>query len=210
MTGRELFKRLAPLINVASFALRLLPRRLVASCWWMFAFFPGKMGIGIRYLLAQRLCSSCGRNVLFGVGVTVQHWDRLSIGDNVTIHQYCYLDANGGILIGDQVSIAHATSLVAFEHSWDDLDKPIKYNPLVLGPITIQSDVWIGCGVRVLSGATIGTRTVIAAGAVVTRGEYGQGVYGGVPARRLKSLERATDPQEHIPPPVHSEPIHAA
>lgn len=211
MTGRELFKRLAPLIGVASFLLRLVPRRMVASCWWMFAFVPGKLGIGLRYLLAKRLCHSCGRNVLIGVGVTVHYWDRLTIGDNVTVHQYCYLDANGGISIGDQVSIAHASSLVAFEHTWDDLSKPIKYNPLVPGRIEIQSDVWIGCGARVLSGALIGTRTVIAAGAVVTRGNYGQGVYGGVPARLLKSLSLPASGDTDLSLEcVSTEPVHAA
>lgn len=188
MTGRDLFKLFLPLIELASAVLRWIPQGLLSANWWCVAFLPGKLGIGVRYLVARRLCQHCGSNVLIGVGVTVDHWDRLSIGDNVTLHQYCYLDANGGIEIGDNVSIAHATSLVAFEHSWDDPDTPIKYNPLIPGRIEIGSDVWVGCGVRILSGATLGQRTVIAAGAVVTRGAYGQGVFGGVPARRLKTL----------------------
>ena len=193
MTGRELFRLIKPLLNAASCGLRVLPQAFVASSWWIVSYLPGKPGVAIRYLIAKRLCRQCGDNVMIGTGVTVDFWDRLSIGNNVTIHQFCYLDANGGISIGDNVSIAHATSLVAFEHSWSDVNTPIKYNPLIPGKIEIGSDVWIGCGVRVLSGTTIGERTIVAAGAVVTRGRYARGIYGGVPARHLKSLDTSAN-----------------
>ena len=66
--------------------------------------------------------------------------------------------------------------------------KPIKYNPLVAAPIEIGSDVWLGCGVRVLSGVSIGRRSIIAAGAVVTKGLYEAGIFGGVPAKCLSEL----------------------
>jgi acetyltransferase-like isoleucine patch superfamily enzyme len=111
------------------------------------------------------------------------------LGNNVNIHRFCYLDARGGIDIGDDVSIAHGCSLVAFDHSWDDRSKPIKYNPLVAAPIEIGSDVWLGCGVRVLSGVSIGKRSIIAAGAVVTKGFYEAGIFGGVPAKCLSELQ---------------------
>lgn len=188
MAGRDLFAKLAPVINLGVACLRLLPASVVAGSWWIVEYLPGKLGIGIRYMFAKRLCRECGDNVLFGTGVFVDHWDKISIGRNVTIHRGCYVDGRGSISIGDNVSIAHATSLVAFEHTWDDASTPIKYNELSSAPIEIHADVWIGCGVRILSGVTIGSRTVVAAGAVVARGSLENGVYGGVPAKRLKEF----------------------
>ena len=80
-------------------------------------------------MFAKRLCRSCGDNVQIGPGVVVQHWSRLSLGNNVNIHRFCYVDARGGIDIGDDVSIAHGCSLVAFDHSWDDRSKTDQIQP---------------------------------------------------------------------------------
>jgi acetyltransferase-like isoleucine patch superfamily enzyme len=54
-----------------------------------------------------------------------------------------------------------------------------------VGPVVIGDDVFIGHGALVMPGVRIGSRVVIAAGAVVTRDVADDSVYGGVPARRL-------------------------
>lgn len=110
-------------------------------------------------------------------------------GFNLSIHEFSYLDAAGGIEIGDNVSIAHNCSLVSFEHTWTDLETLIKYNPTKLYPIKIGNDVWLGCGVRVLAGTVIEDR-VIVAGAVVKGTLESQVIYMVVfLLRRLKSYE---------------------
>ncbi|WP_090452488.1 acyltransferase [Dyella sp. OK004] len=149
---------------------------------------PGKVGVLIRYLYARRLAKACGDNVLIGPACTILHWKNLELGNNVALHERSYVDAIGGVSVGNDVSIAHATSILSFEHTWTNRAKPIKYNDLSLSPIAIASDTWIGCGVRILAGACIGERTVIAAGAVVPKGCYKAGVFAGVPARLKKAI----------------------
>ncbi len=122
---------------------------------------------------------------MIGRGCEIRGWPGLRFGRNVTLHLNGYVDASGGVTIGNEVSIAHGCSILSFEHTWADASEPIKYNPLSLHPVEIQDDVWVGCGVRILAGSTILSRSVVAAGAVVTRGIYGPGVFGGVPARRI-------------------------
>lgn len=62
--------------------------------------------------------------------------------------------------------------------------------------VIIGDKVWIGARAVVLPGAVIESEVIIAAGAVVTGRCESYGVYGGVPARRLKSyLPAAADSQ---------------
>ena len=55
-------------------------------------------------------------------------------------------------------------------------------------PIHIGSKVWIGAGVIVTKGVTIGDNSVIAAGAVVTHDIPSNVIAAGVPARILKEI----------------------
>lgn len=188
MRGRERFAQVEPVLHAAARALAWLPRGFASGTWWLVDWIPGRVGMGLRYIWIKRLCRRCGSNVMIGRHVDIRNWACLSFGDHVTVHGQCYLDAIGGIEIRSDVSIAHATSILSFEHGFDDPRRPIKDQPLQLAEVTIGPDVWIGAGVRILAGVAIGARTVVAAGAVVTRGAIAAGVYGGVPARLLKKV----------------------
>ena len=91
-------------------------------------------------------------------------------------------------MIGDNVSIAHLCSIITFEHTWDNVDVPIKYNPVNYAGVEIGQDVWLGCGAKVLSGAIIGSRVVVAAGSVVKGKCSNFTLYAGAPARAIKSI----------------------
>ncbi|WP_197408321.1 acyltransferase [Campylobacter iguaniorum] len=149
---------------------------------------PGIIGVGFRYIIALRLCKKIGKNVFFGRCVEVKNWENIEIGSNVSIHKDCYIDAFGGLSIGDDVSIAHNSSILSSEHTWDDIHTPIRSNPLERNPVKINSDVWIGCGCRILSGVTIGNRCIIAAGAVVITNIEPNCMVGGIPAKFIKQL----------------------
>jgi len=183
-SGREQFRKFRSLIEGARRIIGKLPR------FWLkpFCHLPGKIGVLGRYIFASRTFSSIGEAVYIGPHCIIKNAEYLSVGDRVSIHEFCYLDALGGIRIGNDVAIAHGCSVLSTNHSWDDLDNPIKYNPVKFGPVEICDDVWIGCGVRILAGSKISERVVVAAGSVV-RGELESGyVYGGIPAKKLKPL----------------------
>lgn len=148
----------------------------------------GKRGMVIRYALLRNLAKKCGDNVTIYPGAYLFELSELSLGDNISIHPMCYINAAGGLFIGDDVSIAHATSILTKNHDWEDVSVPIKYNAEKSMPVTIQNDVWIGCGVRILPGVVIHMRSVVAAGAVVTRNVESNTLVGGVPAKMIKRL----------------------
>lgn len=169
-------------------SVRWLPRRLRA---WLFdccATIPGTLGVTLRLGIARSLAAVMGERVHIGRFCTILRWEGLKVGERVSLHEYCYLQALGGIEIGNDVSIAHGCSLVSFEHSYTNTETPIRDQPLALAPIRLGSDIWLGSGVRVLAGVELGDRTVVAAGAVVTRSSSGGELLGGIPARPIKVI----------------------
>nr|WP_243895920.1 acyltransferase [Paenibacillus sp. F411] len=58
-------------------------------------------------------------------------------------------------------------------------------------PIKVDDGCWIGARVTILPGVTVGQGCIIAAGAVVTKDCEPNGLYAGVPARRIKDLSES-------------------
>lgn len=79
------------------------------------SWVPGALGLFLRSKLYPLLLGSVGRNVVFGVNVTVRHPHKIAIGDNVVIDDGCCLDAKGtdntGIAIGTGVFVGRNTIL---------------------------------------------------------------------------------------------------
>ncbi|MVP00488.1 acyltransferase [Paenibacillus lutrae] len=190
MRGRDRFHKFKAVLIIAIRILRLFPKPALKYAWTLTDWLPDIVGVALRYCLLKCLIPGCGDNVFVGRSVEIKYWERLYIGSNVSIHKQCYLDACGEIRIDDDVSIAHQSSLISFQHSWEDEAQPIRDNPVVCARIHVHSDVWIGCGCRILAGASIGSRSIIAAGAVVTKPVPGYTIAAGVPAKIIKSIRK--------------------
>ncbi|MHB1107743.1 MAG: acyltransferase [Lutibacter sp.] len=188
MTGRNKFKKNRLIINFFAKSLNIFGRKINYSLLIFFRNTTGIIGISIRYILVKNLAKNIGDNVSIQPGVYLFNLQNIDFGNNVSIHPMCYFEGAGGITIGNDVSIAHATTLISTNHTWDDATKPIKYNKEIFEKIIINNDVWIGCGVRVLSGVSIGSRSVIAAGAVVNKNIENNSIVGGVPAKFIKNI----------------------
>ncbi|MBW0177667.1 MAG: acyltransferase [Sediminibacterium sp.] len=69
---------------------------------------------------------------------------------------------------------------------WPPEDRWEKKGPAA--PVVIENDVWIGMNCLILKGVKIGHGSVIAAGSVVTKNVEPESIYGGNPAKRIKSI----------------------
>lgn len=112
----------------------------------------------------------------------------LTVGDNVGLGTDCFYGCAGGITIGSDTIVGNFASFHSENHTADRLDVPIRQQGVSRRGILIGRNCWIGAKATILDGAEIGDGCVIAAGAVVTAGKYpANGIYGGVPAKLLKS-----------------------
>lgn len=189
ITGREQFEKFAAVIQLLAAVLRMFGKK---GNYFLLCFFRntnGKMGLLLRYVFLKNLVKRLGNNVSIQPGVYLFNLQNIEIGDNVSIHPMCYIEGAGGITIGNNVSIAHNCSILTTNHQWSDVSIPIKYNRESYSSVYINDDVWLGCGVRILAGVEIKSRSIIAAGAVVNKNVESNTIYGGVPAKLIKYIK---------------------
>ncbi len=104
------------------------------------------------------------------------------MGDHCSLNPFAIIYGYGGARIGDRVRIAAHSVIIPANHNFRST--ALLHESGVVGRgITIGDDVWIGAGVRVLDGVAVGSRSVVGAGAVVTRSIPPNCVAMGVPAR---------------------------
>ncbi len=111
------------------------------------------------------------------------------LGENVILgpNNVLWASVNAKIIIGDYALFAPNVTIVAANHGFKDLTTPINDQPESEQDVTIGPMSWLGTGVIVLSGVTIGEGAIVAAGAVVIRDVAPYEIVGGIPARRIGS-----------------------
>lgn len=110
----------------------------------------------------------------------------IDIGDNTRIHGSC-IHAQSSISIGRNCLIAGNCQII--DGSGHELAPGSRLDvSLKAQPIVIEDDVWLGTGVIVLPGTTIGSGSVISAGSVVKGTVERDCLMMGNPAKVVKSL----------------------
>jgi acetyltransferase-like isoleucine patch superfamily enzyme len=186
MRGRDLFRVARPVLVATSALLTVVPRGVCTLILTLMRLLPTNLGVALRWTVIRRLAKQCGDCVAIHESVYLFRLEHAEFGDNVSVHPMCYLDATGGLVIGNDVSIAHGASILTTEHDYTQPGVMIRDAPVTCAAVTIGDDVWIGAGARILAGVTIGAHAVVGAGAVVTRDVPARQVVVGVPARALK------------------------
>jgi len=92
------------------------------------------------------------------------------------------------ISLGDNVFITSGVQFVTHDGGTLILRKEIPDLEWT-APISVGNDVYLGLRALILPGVTIGNRCIIAAASVVTRDVPDNSVVGGVPARRISSVD---------------------
>lgn len=118
---------------------------------------------------------------------------NITLGSRVFFNFNCVVLDVGQVTIGSHVLFGPAVQIYTATHP---LSAEKRREGLESArPITIGSDVWVGGGSIICPGVTIGDRSVIGAGSVVTRDIPADTVAAGNPCRVLRSLLPAVLPE---------------
>ncbi len=109
---------------------------------------------------------------------------NIRLGNGVFINKSCMFVDLGGIEVEDNVLIGPNVKILSVNHPLD----PKNRRGVILKSVKIKRNAWLGAGVTVCPGVTIGENSVIGAGSVVTKDVPSNTVYAGVPAKFIKNI----------------------
>jgi maltose O-acetyltransferase len=109
---------------------------------------------------------------------------EISIGTGSSIAAGAWLEGNGRIEIGRDCLLGPEVLILTSIHALASDGEITRKSEA--RDVRVGDGCWLGARVMILPGLTIGDGAVVAAGAVVTKDCEAGGLYGGVPAKRLR------------------------
>lgn len=171
------------------------------------------MGFYTREELEKIGFKSLGENVFLSDKVSIYSPEKISIGNNVRIDDFCIL--SGDITIGNYIHIAAycgffggagieikdfstTSSRVAIYSISDDysglsLTNPMideKYKNLKKGKVILKKHTIVGTGSTILPGVILGEGTAVGAHSLINKSTDDWGMYVGSPAKRIKERKK--------------------
>ncbi|WP_159449279.1 DapH/DapD/GlmU-related protein [Demequina sp. NBRC 110051] len=114
----------------------------------------------------------------------------LSIGSRFYINAGASITAYSSVTIGDDFKMGPFASIADTAGHEITAGEGARIAPVVIG-----NNVWLGRGVAVMPGVTIGDNAIIGANSVVTKDVPADTVVAGTPARPIRSLAHSSTPR---------------
>ena len=138
--------------------------------------------------LGKSLAQHFPYNVIRVIGLRICGYEvgeKVYIGQDLIVasiisENSCHLRIGNRVAIGPRVTI-----LLSSDANWSRLTEII---PSIKSTVVLEDDSWIGAGVIIMPGITIGKFSIIGSGAVVTKNVDPFTVVAGVPAKLIKKL----------------------
>lgn len=155
-----------------------------------------------------------GKNVLISRNATIYGADKINIGDNVRIDDFCILSGNislgsyihiaaycglfggeAGIIMEDYTAISSRCAVYAAsdDYSGAALTNPMlpdKFRNVIEGAVTIKKHSIIGTGSSILPNVTIGEGCSVGSMSLVSKSIDAWGIYVGIPCKRIKERKK--------------------
>ncbi len=126
---------------------------------------------------------SCGADVDIGAGVFIRAPERMKIGRGVFIGSDCYIDALGGLQLGDCCALASNATILTVDHHFRDAQCLPWDDVRIIKPVVVGDYAWIGKNACILPGVRIGEGAILGLGAVVPKDVPPRAIVVGNPAR---------------------------
>lgn len=124
------------------------------------------------------------------------------VSKDVKLGAYSYIGPGSiiypNVSIGDFTLLANNVNIIGGDHKYTTPEVPIIFNGRDTFKVThIGKDCWIGANSIIMTGVKIGNGCIVAAGSVVTKDLEPYGIYGGIPARKIKDRFNESEIQAH-------------
>ena len=142
-----------------------------------------------KMIIGER-CKVSTQTAILG-RVTGEHQPELIVGNNVAIGWQTHIAIGTKVHLHNNVYMGGKNVLAGFPGHPMDPDARARGEADTedqIGDIILEDSVWLGMGVAVTAGVTIGRGTVVATNSVVTKDLPANVLAGGVPARVIRPL----------------------
>jgi len=136
---------------------------------------------------------SSNRGIALGDGVFLGRNTILSckngdieLADGVNIGFNSQIASGSSVRIGKDGLLAAYCYLIGGGHEFSDPNTPVQEQKAVSHGVVLGDNVWLGAGVKVLDGVSVGADSVVGAGAVVSEDVPERSIAAGIPARVLR------------------------
>ena len=164
------------------------PNERVYLLYHMFRQFPGQTGNLIRGRFVSKRAKRAGRNLIVMAGTRFRSIENLVLGNDVQIGYDNFIQAYGGVTIGDNVMTAPGVKIWSVNHNFEDKNVLIANQGVKEAEVIIGNDVWISSNAFILPGVVLPDGVVVSAGSVVGIKAYSSySILAGNPARVIGS-----------------------
>ena len=162
---------------------------LIARLGWLKLRYRGRLvtdglafiGPGVTFEIAP------GAKLHLGHGSKIRvHEGEVRIGAKTVLGQECTVSAFQHVSIGRECVVADRAMFIDFDHGIVEVERPIRLQGIYKRDVRVGNNCWVGYGVCVLRGVTVGDNSVLGTSAVVAKDVPDNAVAVGVPARVLR------------------------
>jgi acetyltransferase-like isoleucine patch superfamily enzyme len=132
-----------------------------------------------------------------GTRLEVADGARLEIGAGAVLGERCVIVCRESVTIGAHARLGDEVVLIDFDHGIDDVETPIRLQPMPTSPIVIGERARLDFGAVVLRGVTVGAGAHVGTRSVVVRDVAPGAEVAGIPAHSPRGPRR----QVQVPAP---------
>lgn len=161
--------------------------KLVFSSLWfsVMLFLPDEFS---KFRVKYYNKKGCKIHRLASISPNVRINGKFQMDSGSSIAQNCTISGeNVGVFIGKDVMIAPNVVIVAFNHGFGDIERPMRLQKNIEESVVIENNVWISSNCTIGKGVKIGENSIIGANSFVNKNVPPFSIVGGVPAKLIKS-----------------------
>jgi putative colanic acid biosynthesis acetyltransferase WcaF len=137
--------------------------------------------MGIKIALLKAFGAKIGKGLVIKNNVCIKFPWKITIGDNVWLGEYAWIDNLDYVTIGNNVCISQGALLLTGNHDYTCSSFDYRNAPIV-----IENGAWIGAKCIVCPGVTVHSHAILTVGSIATKDMEEFTIYKGNPAIKIR------------------------